>query len=62
MKKYLSVASWVAAIGFATAGLCIPPQGEIDSSVLILVAQLLVLCATFLGVDSYVAAIKDIKK
>jgi len=50
MKKYLSVASFVCAMLFATAGMWIPPQGEIDSSVLILIAQLLVLCATFLGV------------
>jgi len=49
MKKYLSVASFVCAMLFATAGMWIPPQGEIDSSVLILIAQLLVLCATFLG-------------
>jgi len=62
MKKKLSALSWVAAIGFAVAGLLMPPQGEIDGSVLILVAQLLVLCATFIGVDSYVNIIKDLKK
>ena len=30
-----------------------PPQGEISGSVLILVAQLLILCATFLGIKDY---------
>ena len=50
MKKNLSVAAFVCAILFAGVGLWLPPQGEIDGSVLILVAQLLVLCATFLGI------------
>jgi len=31
----------------------LPPQGVIDGSVLILVAQLLVLCATFLGIKDF---------
>jgi len=53
MKKYLSLASFVAALVFAAVGLLLPPQGEIDSSVLILVAQLLVLCATFLGIKDF---------
>ena len=46
--------SWVAAMVFAIWGVFVPPKGSIDSSVLILIAQLLVLCATFLGVESYV--------
>ena len=50
MKRYLSVAAFVAAVVFAAVGMALPPQGEIDSSVLILVAQLFVLCATFLGI------------
>jgi len=49
MKKYLSIASFVSAIIFAALGMWMPPQGEISGSVLILVAQLLVLSATFLG-------------
>lgn len=53
MKKYLTVASFAAAILFAATGMWIPPQGEIDSSILILVAQLLVLCATLLGIKDY---------
>jgi hypothetical protein len=45
-----------AVVGSAIAiiALFIPPQGEIDTSVLILVAQILVFAATLLGVDSAV--------
>ena len=49
MKKYMCIASFSAAILFAAVGMAIPPQGVIDGSVLILAAQLFVLCATFLG-------------
>ena len=58
MKKYLSVASFVSALVFAAWGLWMPPQGEISGSVLILVAQFLVLCATFLGIKDYANIIK----
>ena len=50
MKNKLAIMSFGSAIIFAMIALWMPPQGEIDSSVLILVAQLLVLCATFLGI------------
>ena len=50
MKKYMSIASFSAAIIFSAVGMAIPPQGVIDGSVLILAAQLFVLCATFLGI------------
>ena len=53
MKRILSLASFVCAILFAAAGMMMPPQGEISGSVLILVAQLLILCATFLGIKDY---------
>ena len=46
----MSIASFSAAILFAAVGMAIPPQGVIDGSVLILAAQLFVLCATFLGI------------
>ncbi|MDO4949683.1 MAG: hypothetical protein Q4E55_05895 [Bacteroidales bacterium] len=58
----MSILSWVAAVGFGVAGLCLPPQGEIDGSVLILIAQLLVMCVTFMGVDSYVNIIRNLRK
>ena len=38
-------------IGFGIAGLWIPPVGSIHSSVLILIAQLFVLSAGFIGLD-----------
>ena len=51
MKTKISLASFICAIGFGVAGLLIPPMGVIDKSVLIFVAQLLTLTATFLGID-----------
>ena len=42
------------------AGLILPPLGVIDGSVLMLSAQLLVLCATLLGVDGYYEKMKEI--
>ena len=61
MKEFIAITSFICAILFACAALLIPPKGVIDSSVLVLIAQLLVLCATFLGVDSYVDIIKKSK-
>jgi len=46
------------AMAFAIAGLIMPPLGVIDGSVLILIAQLLVFCATFFGIENYVNIIK----
>lgn len=53
IKASMAVGAFCFAIVFAFLGLFLPPQGEIDSSVLILVAQLLVLCATFLGIRDF---------
>ena len=58
MKEVIAIASFLCAVAFACAALIIPPKGVIDSSVLVLIAQLLILCATFLGVESYVDIIK----
>ena len=58
MKEFIAITSFICAILFACAALLIPPKGVIDSSVLVLIAQLLILCATFLGVESYVDIIK----
>ena len=60
MKKKISLLAFCSAVAFAAAGLFLPPQGEIDSTVLMLVAQLLVLCATLLGVDSYFDKLKQL--
>ena len=58
MKTKIALASFICAIVFGVAGLLIPPMGVIDSSVLIFVAQLLMLTATFLGIDNYVNLIR----
>jgi hypothetical protein len=53
MKRSLSTAAFIAAVAFAAVGVWLPPQGAIDGSVLILVAQFLVLCATFQGIRDF---------
>ena len=58
MKRKLALASWVVAVILSAVALLLPPTGYIDYSGLLLVAQFLLLCATFLGVDSYVNLIK----
>ena len=40
-----------ASIGFAIAGMALPPIGTIDWSVLILIAQFLILAAAVVGLD-----------
>ena len=62
MKQHLATASFVCAVIFAMVGLCIPPTGVIPSSVLMLVAQLFVLAATLLGVDSYSENLRKINR
>jgi hypothetical protein len=62
MKKKISLLAFCSAVAFAAAGLYLPPMGVIDSTVLMLVAQLLVLCATLLGVDSYFDKLKELMK
>ena len=62
MKRKIALLSFCSAVAFAAAGLYLPPMGVIDSSVLMLVAQLLVLCATLLGVDSYFDKLRELMK
>lgn len=62
MKTKLAWLAFVVAVAFATISLLLPPQGKIDASVLMWCAQLLILCATFLGVESYVNVIKRMKQ
>lgn len=50
-KVIICYAAFIAAIGFAIAGIAIYPYGVIHGSVLILIAQLLVLSATFAGLN-----------
>ena len=53
MKRRLAFLSWGAAVLFGAAALFLPPQGEIDHTVLLLCAQFLIFAATLLGVDGY---------
>lgn len=62
MKTRLAWLSFIVAVLFAIISLFLPPKGKIDASVLMWCAQLLILCATFLGVESYVNIIKHIKQ
>lgn len=58
-KSILSFISLAAAIIFAAAGLYAPPPGEIDGSVLMIVAQFLMFCATMVGAEAYVDKMRD---
>lgn len=50
-KILLSYLAFFAGIGFGIAGISIPPLGYISSSLLILIAQLFILSAGFIGLD-----------
>lgn len=50
-KIALSYLAFFCGIGFGIAGIAIYPPGIIHGSVLILIAQLLVLSGTFVGLD-----------
>lgn len=49
IKKTIALGALIWAIALSTIALLLPPKGIIDSSVLILVAQILVLVASILG-------------
>lgn len=50
MKNKLALMSFCSAIFFALLGVLLPPMGAIDASVNVFVAQLLVMCATLVGI------------
>lgn len=52
-NKLLAWAAFIAAVVLAFTGLFTPPMGAIDSSVSMVIAQFLLLCATLLGIKSY---------
>ena len=60
MKIYLAAVSLVSALLFALLALLLPPLGEIDPSVNLFIAQLLLFAATMLGVDLYVEKFKTL--
>ena len=41
----------ISGIGFGIAGMCLPPIGTIDWSVLVMVGQLFILAAAIVGLD-----------
>lgn len=51
LKENLAILSFIAAVIFGFLGILLPPLGYISSSVLILIAQFLVMCATLLGLN-----------
>lgn len=51
VKLIIAFCAFLVASFLAIASLFIPPEGEIDSSVLWAVAQFLVMCCTILGID-----------
>ena len=51
IKYVISIVAFFAAIVIGFIAMFIPPQGIIDSSVLWWTSQLLIFCATILGID-----------
>lgn len=51
VKTIICLGAFFWACVISGAALYLPPQGEIDSSVLVLIAQLLVLVSTIVGID-----------
>ena len=41
----------ISGIGFGVAGMCLPPIGSIDWSVLVMIGQLFILAAAMVGLD-----------
>jgi len=62
IKHLIAIASFVVAVIMSFVALLLPPPGVIDQSVLLLIAQFLILTATLLGVSSYVESIKKLRK
>jgi len=58
-KEMMSILAVIAAIGFGIAGTWIAPLGIIDSSMLYLIAQLLIFAATLLGFGEVVSKFAD---
>jgi Fe2+ transport system protein B len=62
VKEILSAAALIVAGIIAVWAMLLPPQGEVDQSILITIAQFLVFAATLLGVDSSVERLKKLLK
>ena len=62
VKGILSAVALIVAGIIAVWAMLLPPQGEVDQSILITIAQFLVFAATLLGVDSSVERLKKLLK
>ena len=58
-KERLAAFATIAAVGFGIAGMALPPYGIIDSSILYIIAQLLIFAATLLGFGSTVEKVTN---
>jgi hypothetical protein len=59
IKNILATFATTAATVLSIWALLLPPQGEIDQSVLFVIAQFLLFAATLLGVDFAFERLKD---
>lgn len=50
MRNYMAFVALAWAIGLSVVSLILPPAGVIDSSVLILIAQIIIFIATLVGI------------
>ena len=57
-KEVIIVTCLLFAIVLAFVSLLLPPTGEISGSVLALIAQLLLLVASYMGLNDYINLIK----
>ena len=62
VKETLAALALAVASILAIWALLLPPQGEIDQSVLFSIAQFLIFSATLLGVDCAIDKIKSLLK
>ena len=62
VKEILSAVALLVASIIAVWAMLLPPQGEVDQSILITIAQFLVFAATLLGVDSSIERLKKLLK
>lgn len=58
VQNLIAIAAFIMACFFGIAGLFIPPQGEVHSSVLYLIAQFLVLASSMFGISSAITKAK----
>ena len=59
-RSRLAYIATIASVGFGIAGTIIAPMGIIDSSMLYLIAQLLIFAATLLGFGTTISKVTDL--